>query len=109
MEMNRYLIAALYVMAGCVVAVPLKAQAGAESLKGERCRQVINTAVRIVSVCLEESTSEQSHDSVLAKKEYISDFEVFKKDFSVKKSNWPASGPLCRIFHKIRAPEFVIR
>lgn len=109
MEMNRYLIAALYVMAGCVVAVPLKAQAGPDSLKGERGRLVINTAVRIVSVCLEESASEQRNSSVIAKEEYIPGFEIYKKDFSVKKSNWPASGPLCRIFHKIRAPEFIVR
>ena len=43
--MNRYLIAALYVMAGCVVAVPLKVQGSPEPLRGERCRLVITAGV----------------------------------------------------------------
>lgn len=47
MEMNKYLIAALYVMAGCVAAVPLKAQGNAEPLRGERCRLVLTATVKM--------------------------------------------------------------
>ena len=52
--MNRYLIAALYVMAGCAVTIPLKAQGCGESLRGERCRLIITNTVKVVSVYLEE-------------------------------------------------------
>ena len=47
--MNRYLIAALYVMAGCAVTIPLKAQGCGESLRGERCRLIITNTVKVVS------------------------------------------------------------
>jgi len=58
-EMNRYLIAALYVMAGCAVTIPLKAQGCGESLRGERCRLIITNTVKVVSVYLEEEEEEQ--------------------------------------------------
>ena len=57
--MNRYLIAALYVMAGCAVTIPLKAQGCGESLRGERCRLIITNTVKVVSVYLEEEEEEQ--------------------------------------------------
>lgn len=47
--MNRYLIAALYVMAGCVVTVPLKVQGSPEPLRGERCRLIVTNTVKVVS------------------------------------------------------------
>lgn len=52
--MNRYFIAALYVMAGCVVTVPLKVQGNPEPLKGERCRLIITTTVKAVSAYVDE-------------------------------------------------------
>ena len=58
--MNRYLIAALYVMAGCAVTIPLKGSGGCgESLRGERCRLIITNTVKVVSVYLEEEEEEQ--------------------------------------------------
>ena len=66
MEMNRYLLAALYVMAGCAVSVPLKAQQHGELLKVERCRLVITHTVKVVSVCLDEETEESFHYSLPA-------------------------------------------
>lgn len=52
--MNRYLIAALYVMAGCVVAVPLKVQDKPVSLK-ESCRYpVITNTIKAVTACIEK-------------------------------------------------------
>lgn len=58
MEMNKYLIAALYVMAGCVVTVPLKAQGNTEPLRGERYRLVLTTTVKVVSCCIENEDTD---------------------------------------------------
>ena len=68
MEMNRYLIAALYVMAGCAVTIPLKAQPNGELLRGERCRLIITHTVKIVSVYIGQEEEEQ--DSCILPPEY---------------------------------------
>ncbi|MDL2283007.1 hypothetical protein LJB94_00645 [Odoribacter sp. OttesenSCG-928-G04] len=52
--MNRYLIAALYVMAGSVVALPLKVQGNPEPFRGERCRLTVATTIKITSDTTEE-------------------------------------------------------
>ena len=53
MEVNRYLIAALYVMAGCAIMVPPKAQG--EGAVVERCRVIITQTVRTLAVSVEHS------------------------------------------------------
>lgn len=52
--MNRYLIAALYVMAGCVVAVPLKVQDNPVSLKVSSRYPVITNTINAVTTCIEK-------------------------------------------------------
>ena len=86
--MNRYLIAALYVMAGCAVTIPLKAQGCGESLRGERCRLIITNTVKVVSVYFQ-----------------IPVVEALADDFTFDKTVRVNIGSLCRIAHKIRAPE----
>lgn len=54
MEMNRYLIAAIYVMAGCVVNVPLKAEGSILPSDQDRCRLVITNTVKTISIVLEK-------------------------------------------------------
>lgn len=56
MEMNRYLIAALYVMAGCVVAVPLKQQGNILPSEREGYGVVISNATKVISFCLDKKT-----------------------------------------------------
>lgn len=103
--MNRYLLAALYVMAGCAVTIPLKAQTNGEVLRGERCRLVITTTVKMVSACLEED-QQQSDFSVLPPDYFRYPFaENCGKDFSFDAAGVRKSVSLCRILHKIRAPE----
>ena len=97
--MNRYLIAALYVMAGCAVTIPLKAQGCGESLRGERCRLIITNTVKVVSVYLEEEEEEQVFCSGLPPDYFLADDFTFDKTVRVN------IGSLCRIAHKIRAPE----
>ena len=104
--MNRYLIAALYVMAGCAVTIPLKAQGCGESLRGERCRLIITNTVKVVSVYLEEEEEEQVFCSGLPPDYFqIPVVEALADDFTFDKTVRGNIGSLCRIAHKIRAPE----
>lgn len=104
MEMNRYLIAALYVMAGCAVAVPLKAQTGAESLTGERCRLVITHTVKVVAVYLDEDRNQQV--SCALPPDFFHFAEVFSNvsDNTFDRAECPGLGILCLTSHRIRAP-----
>lgn len=105
MEMNRYLLAALYVMAGCAVTIPLKAQANGEPLRGERCRLVITNTVKVVSVYLEEEEQDTDFCSCLPDYFCFPCPEVHTVDFSFDPMDRIHTGPLCRTSHKIRAPE----
>lgn len=104
MEMNRYLIAALYVMAGCAVAVPSKAQTGSELLTGERCRLVITHTVKVVSVYLEDDFSQQA--SCVLPPDFFHFAEIFSaaSGDSFSRAECSKIGTLCRISHRIRAP-----
>lgn len=107
MEMNRYLLAALYVMAGCAVTIPLKAQANGEPLRGERCRLVITNTVKIVSVCMEEEEVEVDFCGLLPDYFRFPSPEICSVDFSFERIVRIYAGPLCPTSHKIRAPEFL--
>lgn len=103
--MNRYLIAALYVMAGCAVTIPLKAQSGGEPLRGDRGRLIITNTVKVVAACLEEEITEQDYFS-LPPEYYF--FPPVKLDriYPVRSLSYRIhSGSLCRTSCKIRAPE----
>ncbi len=102
--MNRYLLAALYVMAGCAVSVPLKAQQHGELLKVERCRLVITHTVKVVSVCLDEETEDSFHYSLLADYFLSSFLQVAGQVYYYPRTIDSAIGSLCRTSYKIRAP-----
>lgn len=105
MQMNRYLLAALYVMAGCAVTVPLKAQECGGLFKADRCRPVIATTLKVVAACTEDSKAEHhwatglSCDYALRAREREDEKMAFPTDAACSKA-----GPLCHITHKIRAP-----
>lgn len=103
--MNRYLIAALYVMAGCVVAVPLKVQGSPESLKGERCRLVVTNAVKVVSAYMESKDTEQMPCVLASGCFSVPEVWFSNIDFSFDTSVPIRIGTLCYSSHKIRAPE----
>ncbi|MEG0796051.1 MAG: hypothetical protein RR397_06045 [Odoribacter sp.] len=105
MEMNRYLIAALYVMAGCAVTIPLKAQGCSEPLRGERCRLVITNTVKVVSIYLEENDEQQAFCGLLSDYFHFPKLSFTKIDFPFNKNIAGMPGPLCRTSHQIRAPE----
>lgn len=104
MEMNRYLIAALYVMAGCVVAVPLKVQGSPEPLRGERCRLVITATVKVVSQYVtdqeEESISWEVSPEYFWLPDIAADHICFSSAYSIEEQiQFPSYTS-----HKIRAP-----
>ena len=102
--MNRYLIAALYVMAGCVVAVPLKVQGSPEPLRGERCRLVITATVKVVSEYVTDQ--EEEHIGWELSPEYfrLPDITVDPVCFSSEYTNEERIIFPCYTSHKIRAP-----
>ncbi len=105
MEMNRYLIAALYVMAGCAVTIPLKTQANGEPLRGERCRLVITNTVKVISVYLDEETRDDDFCGLSPENVPFFRSDSGKLDLKFHQTVRINAGPLCHTFHKIRAPE----
>lgn len=105
MEMNRYLLAALYVMAGCAVTIPLKAQTNGEPLRGERCRLIITNTVKVVSVYIEEAQEEQEFCTLPPDYYHFPKVEFSETNYSFDRTIRINAGPLCHSAHKIRAPE----
>lgn len=105
MEMNRYLIAALYVMAGCVVAIPSKVQGSPEPVRGERCRLVITDTVKVVSAYLDTRAAELFTGDLPSVYGSIPKTSISGKDFSYDRTVFIPMGILCYSSHKIRAPE----
>lgn len=102
--MNKYLIAALYVMAGCVVAVPLKVQGSPEPLRGERCRLVITSTVKVVSEYVTDQDEEymgwELSPEYFRLPDLIADRFCFSSEYRKKERiTFP-----CYTSHKIRAP-----
>lgn len=105
--MNRYLITALYVMAGCAVTIPLKAQGNGEPLRGERCRLIITNTVKVMSVYLEEEEEQVFCIGLPPEYFQIPILEVLADDFTFNRTIRVNIGSLCRTAHKIRAPEIL--
>ena len=103
MEVNRYLIAALYVMAGCAIMVPQKAQG--EGAVVERCRVIITQTVRTLAVSVEQSEKKQIHRTLSAQKNSIQVCGDLQTIFFISSPARIELGTLCRTAHKIRAPE----
>lgn len=102
--MNKYLIAALYVMAGCAVAVPLKGQGSPEPLNGEKCRLIITNTVKIVSIYLNDERTPQTGTILCADSFHFPEVSVYTADLFFGESDFPKMGTLCLSSHRIRAP-----
>ncbi|CCZ08333.1 MULTISPECIES: hypothetical protein [Culturomica] len=104
MEMNRYLIAALYVMAGCVVTVPLKVQGNPEPLRGERCRLIVTTTVKTVSEYVGDQEAEQLVFDLAPEYFWSPDIAVHKTIFLSDYGKAEQIETPAYTSHKIRAP-----
>lgn len=102
--MNKYLIAALYVMAGCAVTIPLKVQGNPESLSRERCRLIITNSVKVVSVYLEEEHTKQLSNVLPPDFLHLPQLTVAAFDIFFENLVHLEIGPLCLTSHRIRAP-----
>ena len=102
--MNRYLIAALYVMAGCAVTIPLKVQGSPEPLRGERCRLIITTTVKVISQYVGEEEAEQFSVDIAPSYVETPDIAVHEFLFSFDYRNTEKILTSCYTSHKIRAP-----
>ena len=78
MEMNRYLIAALYVMAGCVAALPIGVRGSIVVGGADGYRLLISPTEKVVSVVSEQ----KSADEIIPGR---SDKEYCKTDIRVEK------------------------
>ncbi len=104
MEMNKYLIAALYVMAGCVVAVPLKVQGNSEPLRVERYRLILTSSVKIISSYVDDQEQEAVSWDGISDYRCMSGMIVAENPFSFVYPFNEKIGVACYTSHKIRAP-----
>lgn len=104
MEMNRYLIAALYVMAGCVVTVPLKAQGNVEPLRGERYRLIITSTVKVLSNYVENEENESLTLGLTSEFVCFADPASFEVSVFYPYRTVPEVNIPCSPSNRIRAP-----
>lgn len=59
MEMNRYLIAALYVVAGCVATLPVGARGGVMSVGTDSYRLLVSPTEKVISIAFEQKSVDE--------------------------------------------------
>ena len=102
MEVNRYLIAALYVMAGCAVTVPLKTQV--ESVSVECCRMFVSQTVRTAVMVSEDIKNNKNRYAWHAPHRYRPVWTELLGGGIGSECVRIESKKLCCISQKIRAP-----
>ena len=102
--MNRYLLAALYVMAGCAVTIPLKAQECGELLRVDRCRPMITNTLKEVISDIEDEACEIISGNV-SSDSFHPVLTAYSPQLWGDDAVCVRIGSLCRTAHKIRAPE----
>ena len=58
MEMNKYLIAALYVVAGCVATLPINVRGGNVSVRTDCYRLLVSSTEKVITVATEKRSTE---------------------------------------------------
>ena len=58
MEMNKYLIAALYVVAGCVATLPINVRGGNVSVRTDCYRLLVSSTEKVITVSTEKRSTE---------------------------------------------------
>ena len=57
MEMNKYLIAALYVVAGCVATLPINVRGGNVSVRTDCYRLLVSSTEKVITVATEKRST----------------------------------------------------
>ena len=58
MEMNKYLIAALYVVAGCVATLPINVRGGNVSVRTDCYRLLVSSTEKVITISTEKRSTE---------------------------------------------------
>lgn len=105
MEMNRYLLAALYVMAGCVVGVPLKAQGTALTAERGGYRWVMSDTVKVIPISIDVKKSDHSSCDFICEYQDFREVVTGSKKITSSKEILSEKNTDFQISNPIRAPE----
>ena len=79
MEMNKYLIAALYVFAGCVATLPIGVRAGNVPVANDSYRLLISSPTeKIITVCTDKRTADDLDYGVFSHQNYLASIDSVK-------------------------------
>lgn len=78
MEMNKYLIAALYVVAGCVVTLPIGVRGGNVPVSNDSYRLLISSTEKIITVCTDKRTVDDLDYGIFNRQSYIASIDSAK-------------------------------
>ncbi len=79
MEMNKYLIAALYVFAGCVATLPIGVRAGNVPVANDSYRLLISSpSEKIITVCTDKRTADDLDYGVFNHQNYLASIDSVK-------------------------------
>ena len=83
MEMNKYLIAALYVFAGCVATLPIGVRAGNVPVANDSYRLLISSPTeKIITVCTDKRTADDLDYGVFSHQNYLASIDSVKVYYS---------------------------
>lgn len=72
MEMNKYLIAALYVVAGCVATIPVGIRGGNVPASCDSYRLLVSSTEKIITVCTDKRTVDDLDYGLFSSQNYMS-------------------------------------
>ena len=105
MEMNKYLIAALYVFAGCVATLPIGVRAGNVPVANDSYRLLISSPTeKIITVCTDKRTADDLDYGVFSHQNYLASIDSVKVYYTYSPLVLPGWKVLEVTANPIRAP-----
>ena len=71
MEMNKYLIAALYVVAGCVATLPIGVRGGNVPVSNDSYRLLISSTEKVITVCTDKRVVDDLDYGIFDRQSFI--------------------------------------
>ena len=78
MEMNKYLIAAFYVVAGCVATLPINVRGGNVSVRTDCYRLLVSSTEKVITVSTEKRSVEDFHYGDFYKQSHVETVDAVK-------------------------------